>query len=136
MALCERLDRLRAEGGRPPTAAYLLVSRAPPGHVPAVASPSPWPVSYGLGLYFMVPPGESSASAERTIELLRREGEALGARPYRYGYGAEPPWDEEIERLRDELGAGEWFSPRRRRRSQIDDAGLVIQQGRAREDDR
>lgn len=109
--LCERVEAL--DGPRP-TAAYVLVSRLPRGHTPAPYSPSPWPVSYGLGLYYMVPTDASTADAEHGLERLAAEATARGGRAYRYGFGCPPPWDDALLRLRAAVGAGEWFSPQRR----------------------
>jgi hypothetical protein len=111
VALCEHLHRLRDEGEIMPTAAYVLVSRRPSGRVPAAHSPSPWPLCFGLGLYFMVPAEAPTGPAEQTIERVRQHALALGGRAYRYGWGAAPPRDPEIERLRAQVGAEPWFSP-------------------------
>lgn len=110
--LCEHVQRVQLDGGVAPTAAYILVSRRPPDRLAPVWSASPWPVSYGMGLYFMVPPDEDSTRVEQAIDGFLARADELGARPYRYGVRTTAPVDEQIERLRAEVGAGSWFAPR------------------------
>lgn len=109
--LCEFLDRARIDGSPSPNAVYVLASRLPPKHEPAVYSPSPWPMSYGVGAYFMVHPDRSTAEVEAALLRFADEARRLGGRPYRYGWGARAPQDEAMTELRRRVGAEPWFAP-------------------------